>query len=984
MLRAFSLLLGVGVLVFTISCVELGAEELHKNAFSGKATVFVRGEENVKAEVKLHELSADRSRSLPSSERIKLNCGGGKNESNFAYYYYSTPPAPITEDLSAELMVHSNKAGVQLLARIVFPKVRNPKQLDEPLTSVVLLDSYKAPAGGWQKLLLKRPLEILQNQKQALRLQMRQDVDVSDAYIDRLIVNLYTGPGEVEVFLDNLEIGPVKANAAPPPPVNPKQPGKAVSQEKQPRPENGLEVDFQRRRLTVAGKQAFPRFIRYNGMPLQLLREAGFNSLYVPLDTPIETIEDAIDNYQFWVIPHVPPVSEGASEKLNSPLMARDADALSAALRKFISRDGVLFWDFGPVRSEDYKRVARTVEAIRAVDAKRPIGGDVWDGFGKFSIPLQLIGTHRDPLMTTLELDRYSEWLAQRRILTSGSQFMWTWIQTHIPEWQVKLLYGKDSNEPVTDPLGPQPEQIRLLTYLAAASGCKGLGFWSDRFMADPRHGRERVLQMMILNQELEMIEELLNAVTGEIRWVKTSHPSVKVAILRTTGKGVLALPIWLGGGAQYVPPQGAVQGLTFTIPLVPDGAEPWEITPVRVQSLQSELRQTPEGLQITIPEFDMTAAIVFTNDNAPDGLIAKWQKHTKRVGRFAATWMCELAEDQLHKVVRTHDQLVTLTTPIDQAEMLLKRAERELMTAKRELVANNNEAAYFDAVRSLRPLRVLMRAYWERATKNLDYPAASPYAVSYYTLPKHWELAQKFRNASIGANALNDGDFERAGRGAAGSASVSDLPGWTVQEVALDDVVMRATIVSSAVAQEPPPPPRPPSKNPYLATSLEKRGDLPPPATPTLADRVLKLSVTPKPITLGKDEKAPPEPQALERVFLCVNSPPVRLTPGSWVRISGWVKITENVRASADGVMLYDTAAGEAFAVRLTTALKWKQFHMYRQVPPSGDIRVRLALTGFGTAYFDDIRIEPLVGVEASRPKEELLPKPIAPKERQ
>src|SRR5215208_7397008 len=143
------------------------SEEIHRNSFSGKTTQFLKGEANVRFEEKAHDLSADRSRSLPTSERIRLTLAAGKNETNFAYYYYPTPAAPITEDLSAELWVHSNRAGVQLLARVVFPKIRNPKQLDESLTRVVELDAYKAPAGGWQKLILKRPTDLIQAQKQA-------------------------------------------------------------------------------------------------------------------------------------------------------------------------------------------------------------------------------------------------------------------------------------------------------------------------------------------------------------------------------------------------------------------------------------------------------------------------------------------------------------------------------------------------------------------------------------------------------------------------------------------------------------------------------------------------------------------------------------------------------------------------------------------------------------------------------------------------
>jgi hypothetical protein len=125
----------------------------------------------------------------------------------------------------------------------------------------------------------------------------------------------------------------------------------------------------------------------------------------------------------------------------------------------------------------------------------------------------------------------------------------------------------------------------------------------------------------------------------------------------------------------------------------------------------------------------------------------------------------------------------------------------------------------------------------------------------------------------------------------------------------------------------------------------------------------VLKLTVVPKSIVLKKDEKAPPEPMALERVFVAVNSPPVHFPPGTWVRISGWMKVPADIRASADGAMMFDTATGEAYAVRQNTTQAWKEYHSYRKVPASGEIRVRLALTGFGTVYFDDIRIEPMLG---------------------
>jgi hypothetical protein len=56
-----------------------------------------------------------------------------------------------------------------------------------------------------------------------------------------------------------------------------------------------------------------------------------------------------------------------------------------------------------------------------------------------------------------------------------------------------------------------------------------------------------------------------------------------------------------------------------------------------------------------------------------------------------------------------------------------------------------------------------------------------------------------------------------------------------------------------------------------------------------------------------------------------------------------------------------------------LTEATGWRRFTLYRQVPPSGNVHVTMALTGIGRAYFDDIRIEPLTAnpstVQASTP---------------
>src|SRR5205807_583624 len=112
---------------------------------------------------------------------------------------------------------------------------------------------------------------------------------------------------------------------------------------------------------------------------------------------------------------------------------------------------------------------------------------------------------------------------------------------------------------------------------------------------------------------------------------------------------------------------------------------------------------------------------------------------------------------------------------------------------------------------------------------------------------------------------------------------------------------------------------------------------------------------------------KKSPAPPALEKTFLALTSPSVRLQPGTLVQVSGWIRIPEPITGSLDGALFYDSAGGEPLGIRLTEATPWKRFTLYRRVPSTGTINVTLALTGMGTVYFDDVRVEPLIHGAAS-----------------
>ena len=87
-------------------------------------------------------------------------------------------------------------------------------------------------------------------------------------------------------------------------------------------------------------------------------------------------------------------------------------------------------------------------------------------------------------------------------------------------------------------------------------------------------------------------------------------------------------------------------------------------------------------------------------------------------------------------------------------------------------------------------------------------------------------------------------------------------------------------------------------------------------------------------------------------------------------MRVSGWVKVAGAITGTADGALFYDDAGGEPLGVRvLTTGGQWKRFQLYRHVPETGQIALTAALTGAGVAYFDDLRVEPILAGAADPP---------------
>jgi hypothetical protein len=363
----------------------------------------------------------------------------------------------------------------------------------------------------------------------------------------------------------------------------------------------------------------------------------------------------------------------------------------------------------------------------------------------------------------------------------------------------------------------------------------------------------------------------------------------------------------------------------------VPLGSQAWEVTPGEVRALRSE--RVLGGTKVYVPEFGLTTAIVLTSDTS---MVIHFQEQCRAMRQSAAEWTYELAVQEFQKVLRVEEQLEKDNHKLPDGPALIKDARDRLASTKQYWDSRRYTDCYREGQRVLRPVRILMRGQFDQAVKDLNNPVSSPYAVSFYTLPRHYQFMAQFKTGKSAGNVLKGGSFEEEAPG-----QPQEI--WTPQETTTDDVVLRAERVKKIEIELP----KDPKVKPVPAP-VGPRQDL-----PVVGKQCLMLEIKPK----NKEAV----PQALERTFLAINSPTVHLQPGTPVKISAWIRIPKALTATSDGALIYDSAGGEPLAYHLHDATIWALITLYRRVPASGTINVTVALTGIGAVYFDDIKIEPM-----------------------
>ena len=194
----------------------------------------------------------------------------------------------------------ANRPGMQLLCRVVLPRAGSARSESAPhrpgarrqvRVLRTLADAQSAPAGAASG--AQEPL---------LCAELNRAVVTEGAYVDQVLLNVQAGPGDYEIYIDDLEVGPVFEDHRTNPDTAPTGPGPSSTPIPQTVQHRAAEVKINDVQLLVNGERFFLRGIRHTGTPLKTLRDAGFNTVWLDETTPPGLVEDAV-NLGFWIVP---------------------------------------------------------------------------------------------------------------------------------------------------------------------------------------------------------------------------------------------------------------------------------------------------------------------------------------------------------------------------------------------------------------------------------------------------------------------------------------------------------------------------------------------------------------------------------------------------------------------------------------------------------------------------------------------------------
>ena len=171
-------------------------------------TVLKAGDRDCDVTVHTHDLTGRQRHGGRKGELIDYSLGRGTR----AHFYCEIGEAAVIDELKLSVWVRADRPGIALLARALFPREVDP-DTGKPRFALLSGQVYDRP-GRWQELVLGNVARQITRRQAVFRMELgRREFDVRGAYIDRLVLNGYCGPGRIRFYSSDLTAEYVHLNA---------------------------------------------------------------------------------------------------------------------------------------------------------------------------------------------------------------------------------------------------------------------------------------------------------------------------------------------------------------------------------------------------------------------------------------------------------------------------------------------------------------------------------------------------------------------------------------------------------------------------------------------------------------------------------------------------------------------------------------------------------------------------------------------------
>lgn len=672
-------------------------------------------------------------------ESIRCTNGPGTK----IYLSHKVSPAFVISELNPSVRIKASRPGVQLMARVVLPHSPSPSG-EGPLTTMLAGPKYEG-RGRWETLSFEKKSIDLQRQLTErvwlLRRKYGSSVDQRDAYVDKLVLNLYSGPGKTAVQIDDLKLNgivaadAVKAEVAASDSTVVKDANFGLASFEAIDEKHKSLVTREGSVLLVKKKPFFPKIIQHNGESFDFLKALGFNTIELK-STATEAQLQLAQSLDLWLI--CPPPSSVGVQEIG------------------LKFDRVLVWQVGEnLTAADLSSLSREVREIRDADRRdgRPIMAEVDSDWSRLSQAVDVVSLGLSPVGTSFIASQYGDWIAARRLLVGETKPVWANIQTELPEsllTQIATLARK------TPPLPIEPQQVKFLIYEAVSAGARGLRFGSRSRLDDPSPGtrlRSQTIQWALAH--VDQIEPW--AVGGALMGsLASGNDELEISVIKTNRSRLLLIERPTHH-EQYLAGDLAVQPLAIKDPTAGATELAYLIGDTGLQPL-SKTRDI-SGSVIRINNCPSMMAVVLTQDPL---VIKKLNSSYERVGKQSILQMhVDLTRQWLAIMQLIDKQMGRMGRSSSAGSTALNDAVNSFKNAQRFIASNNAVMGVPYLDRADERLAFVRRDMIIEPLGKFQSKTSTPFTVHSSLIPLHWELTERLSRGNWQPNGLAGGDFE-------------------------------------------------------------------------------------------------------------------------------------------------------------------------------------------------------------------------------